>query len=90
MMGSNKLLIFLLNVCSVYATIFLMEYPSVPYFQTQLFPRLKPRQAQKKYTLKPVDIKVLKAIYAIPHCQDKNRPTLRMNSAIQQMDAHHD
>jgi hypothetical protein len=29
-------------------------------------------------------------IYAIPHCQDKNRPTLRMNSAIQQMDVHHD
>ena len=28
--------------------------------------------------------------YAIPHCQDKNRPTLRMNSAIQQMDVHHD
>ncbi len=25
--------------------------------------------------------------YAIPHCQDKNRPTLRMNSARQQMDA---
>ena len=25
----------------------------------------------------------LVSIYAIPHCQDKNRPTLRMNSAIQ-------
>jgi hypothetical protein len=28
--------------------------------------------------------------YAIPHCQDKNRPTLRMNSAVQQMDVHHE
>src|SRR5450631_35422 len=42
-----------------------MEYTTVQYFQTQLFPRLKPRKAQKKYTLKGVDLKVLEAIYKL-------------------------
>jgi hypothetical protein len=37
-----------------------------------------------------VDIILLITLYAIPHCQDKNRPTVRVNSAIQQMDVHHD
>jgi Replication-relaxation len=42
-----------------------MEYASAHYFQPHLFPRLKQDKAKKKYTLKPVDLKVLEAIYKL-------------------------
>jgi Replication-relaxation len=42
-----------------------MEYASAHYFQPHLFPRLKQDRAKKKYTLHPVDFKVLEAIYKL-------------------------
>jgi Replication-relaxation len=42
-----------------------MDYTPAQYFQPQLFPHLNQRKGIKKYTLKPVDVKVLEAIYKL-------------------------
>jgi hypothetical protein len=42
-----------------------MDCTPAQYFQPQLFPLLTHRRAIQKYTLKPVDIKILEAIYKL-------------------------